>query len=320
MIAVVFALPRNEDLADALSVQLGAERGAIELRHFPDGETYVRLHTDVAGRDVIFAASLDVPDGKLAPLLFSARTARALGATSVVLAAPYLAYMRQDRQFHPGEGITARYFADFVSSFADALVTVDPHLHRIHALSEIYSIPAEGVHAAPLIGEWLRENVSSPVLIGPDEESRQWVAAVAESADAPHLVLAKVRHGDRDVEVSVPDIDRWRERTPVLVDDIVSTGRTMIEAIKHLRATTPRPPLCVAVHAVFSNTAYDDIVAAGAGRVVTCNTIEHASNAIDVMPAVARAMGDLYAAGAPQCAALRRTRPSAAPIASDTAS
>ena len=290
MSPVVFALPDNEALAQELVTAVDAERGAMEIRNFPDGETYVRLDTGVAGRPVIIAASLNVPDGKLAPLLFIGRTARDLGAASIVLVAPYLAYMRQDRAFRPGEGVTSRFFAEFVSSFADALVTVDPHLHRTAALPALYHIPSQVVHAAPWIGQWLKANVASPLVVGPDEESRQWVAAVAEAANAPYIMLEKVRHGDRDVQVSVPQVAQWRNRTPVLVDDIISTAHTMIETIRHLSVAAMPAPLCVGVHAVFSDSAYANLLKAGAARVVTCNTIAHPSNAIDVLPGVSDAV------------------------------
>lgn len=293
MNAVVFALPQDDRLARTLAAELGAELGTLEVRRFPDGETYARLDSTVAGRDVVIAASLNEPDPKLAPLLFIARTARELGAASIVLAAPYLAYMRQDRKFRTGEGVTSRFFADFVSSFADGLVTVDPHLHRISALSSIYAIPAVAVQAAPSIGEWLLSNVPTALVIGPDEESRQWVAAVAEAAGMPYVVLNKVRHGDRAVQVSVPHIENWRDRAPVLVDDIVSTARTMIETVRHLNSAGMRAPVCIGVHAVFAGSAYGDLLAAGAARVVSCNSIEHASNAIDVLPGVAHAVRTL---------------------------
>lgn len=290
MSARILALPGNERLAHALGAELGAEASTPEIRRFPDGETYVRLDPSVAGGDVVIAASLHDPDAKLAPLLFTARTARELGARSIVLAAPYLAYMRQDRQFRAGEGVTSRFFADFVSSLVDGLVTVDPHLHRIPTLSDLYRVRAEVVHAAPVIGRWLQDHAPSAILIGPDEESRQWVAAVAEAAGAPHVVLTKVRRGDRDVEVSVPHIERWRSRTPVLVDDIISTARTMIETVKHLETAGMPPPLCIGVHAIFAGSAYADLINAGATRVATCNTVEHPTNAIDVRRAVSRAV------------------------------
>ena len=248
----------------------------------------MRIESNVAGRKVILLATLDRPDAKLLPLLFSAQTARELGAVQVGLVAPYLAYMRQDRQFQPGEAVTSRHFARLISQFADWLVTVDPHLHRLTSLGEIYSNRTRVVHAAASISKWVSE-LASPVLIGPDGESEQWVSAVARDAGVPYLVLRKTRRGDRDVEVSVPDVERHLGRTPVLVDDIISTARTMIQTVGHLKRAGLPPPVCIGVHAVFAGDAYADLKRAGAAQIVTCNTIAHESNAIDLAPAVAAA-------------------------------
>lgn len=136
----------------------------------------------------------------------------------------------------------------------------------------------------------IRANVERPLLIGPDAESEQWVAAVAQAAEAPHVVLQKIRRGERDVDVTVPQLERWRDATPVLVDDIVSTACTMIETIRHLRRAGMRPPVCVAVHGVFANGALHELLKARASRVVTSNTIPHASNAIDVTGLLAEAV------------------------------
>lgn len=284
---LVLALPGNERLAVALAGILGAEMGALTLRRFPDGESYVRVDTSVRDREVILACTLHRPDDKLIPLLFLAATARDLGAARVGLVAPYLAYMRQDRRFLDGEGVTSVYFARALSAAVDWIVTVDPHLHRRSALAEIYSVGTDVVHAASHISAWIRANVSRPLLIGPDEESAQWVHDVAKGAGAPSVVLEKVRRGDRDVSVSVPDVARWRDHTPVLVDDIISTARTMIATISHLARAGLRPPVCAGVHAVFADRAYEELQAAGAARVVTCNTILHPSNTIDLHDALA---------------------------------
>ena len=123
--------------------------------------------------------------------MFAAGAARDLGASLIVLVAPYLAYMRQDKRFHTGEAITSRTFASMLSAAVDGLVTVDPHLHRYHALDEIYRVPTRVVASAPAIARWVRKNVANPLLIGPDTESEQWVAAVARDAGAPGIVLQK---------------------------------------------------------------------------------------------------------------------------------
>lgn len=278
---IVFALPGNEEMARRIAKQLRGRIGSAEIRRFPDGESYVRIKTPIAGADVIVVCALDHPDEKYLPLSFLAATARELGAARVGLICPYLAYMRQDKRFRPGEGITSRYFAVALGQRIDWLVTVDPHLHRLKDLAEVYRIPAITAHAAPLLSGWIRDHVADPLLIGPDEESEQWVASVAKAAGAPHVVLRKKRLGDRRVRVSQPPAD-GRARTPVLVDDIVSTAQTMIETVKHLRRARYRRPVCLAVHAIFADSAYQRLKRAGAGPIVTCNTIAHPSNGIDV--------------------------------------
>lgn len=277
---VLLALPGNEPQAAALARELGADLGTVMVHRFPDEETYVRLQTPVGGRDVILVCTLDRPDGKLLPLLFLAETARELGAFRIGLVAPYLAYMRQDRRFHDGEAVTSASFARVLSRALDWLVTVDPHLHRRAALSELYTIPSTVVHAAPDVARWIRHRVRRPLLVGPDVESGQWISAVAELAGAPAVVLRKDRRGDRDVAVSVPDLTAWRGRTPVLVDDIISTARTMIDTVVQLRAAGLPPPVCIGVHAVFAGDSHEELLAAGAGRLVTCDTIAHPSNQI----------------------------------------
>jgi ribose-phosphate pyrophosphokinase len=298
MSPVVFALPGNEMMADALAARLTAERGACTVRRFPDGESYVRVETAVLGREAVLVCSLDRPDERIAPLLFLASAAKEFGATRVGLVAPYLAYMRQDARFSPGECVSAKVFARWIAPHFDWLVTVDPHLHRFANLAELYGIPAHSAHAAPAIAAWLRDNVVAPVLIGPDMESAQWVDEVARLAGAPSVILAKVRRGDREVEVSVPDPAKLAGRTPVLVDDIVATARTMIAAVRHLRAAGLSPPVCIAVHGIFAGDAFDALRTAGAACIASCGTVPHHSNAIAVDHVVAASVVSVLNEGA----------------------
>jgi ribose-phosphate pyrophosphokinase len=279
---IVIAVPGCEDHARRIGARIDGDPGATLVRRFPDGEVYVRIDAQVADRDVVLVCGLDKPGDKILPLLFLAATARDLGARRVGLIAPYLSFMRQDSRFNPGEGVTATYFAKLLSGAVDWLVTLDPHLHRLRSLDAIYTIPSRVAHAAPAIAAWIKREVPQPILVGPDAESEQWVCAVASLCDAPCVVLEKVRHGDRDVEVSPPDLAKHRGRTPVLVDDIISTARTMIATVGHVTSAGAAPPVCIGIHAVFADRAHDDLLAAGAARIATCNTIAHRSNAIDV--------------------------------------
>lgn len=285
----VIAIAGSELRAEAIAALLGLPLIVPEVRRFPDGELYVRIDADLAGQDAILVGTLTQPADKFLLVAFLAATARDLGARRVGLVAPYLAFMRQDVAFHRGEGVTARYFGKLLSGAVDWLVTVDPHLHRIHELAGLYSIPTTIARAAPDIAAWVAREIEHPVLVGPDAESVQWVSAVAAACGAPFVILEKTRRGDRDVSVSAP-ARPWNGETPVLIDDIVSTGRTMIEATKQLRAAGSAAPMCVAIHAVFADALHADLVTAGARGIITCNTIPHPSNRICVDSAIADAI------------------------------
>jgi ribose-phosphate pyrophosphokinase len=235
MDTIILALPGAEQLAEALAQQLHCPASTVETHRFPDAEVVVRLRTAVDGRRVLLVAHLDRPDEKTLALLFAADAARELGAREVGLVAPYLPYMRQDDRFRPGEAITSRTYARLLSSTVDFLVTVDPHLHRWPALDAIYSIRTHVVAAAPAIADWLRREVPQPLLVGPDRESEQWVADVAQRLGAPYFVMTKERRGDRDVQVTMPPGATPEGRTPVLLDDIMSSGHTMAAAAEVLR-------------------------------------------------------------------------------------
>lgn len=293
---IVYALPGNEVLAAQLVRTLGARAGELVLRQFPDGEWYLRVLTAAAGDDVVLACSLDRPNEKLVALYQLASSLRDDGAGRIVLAAPYLAYLRQDRRFLEGEALTSHSIARWLSGFIDGLVTVDPHLHRIHRLDEIYRVPSVVVPAAPAIARWVRRHVERPILIGPDAESEQWLSQVATLAQCPYRMLEKQRHGDREVEVSVPDLAGGVDRIPVLIDDIISTARTLVAALERLHEAGLPRAVCIGVHGLFVGDAEEALRQAGAARVLTCNTVNHASNAIDVHADIATAVASLLAA------------------------
>lgn len=279
---LIVPLRGGEKIGQALARKINGELVEMELRQFPDGESYVRIDSPVAGRDVIVIANLDEPNTKLLPLIYVAESLHDLKAASVGLVAPYLAYLRQDTRFRPGEGLTSRYFAQLISRSFDWLVTVEPHLHRYTSLDEVYSIPSLVVQTAEPIAEWIKKEVENPLLVGPDEESRQWVTAVADAGSFPALILEKSRLGDYDVEVTSAGAPVWSSQQPVIIDDIISTGRTMLEAARHIRQFDLQPAICVGVHSLFVADAYECLKEDGVTKVVTCNTIAHASNAIDI--------------------------------------
>lgn len=283
MKTVYFAFPQNEELTKKLIHQDSeSESGNFEMRYFPDGELYLRIVSEINLKNIVLVCSLNQPNEKILQLYLFAKTAKSLGALKITLVSPYLAYMRQDSVFKPGEGITSAFVAELFSSFIDELITIDPHLHRIQNLNEIYKIKTKVLHTAELIADWIKKSVPNALIIGPDSESEQWVSNVATKAGVAYTVLEKVRSGDKEVKISIPQVEKYKNRIPVLVDDIVSTGRTLIETIQHLKEQNMANPACVVIHPVFSEGAYELILQAGAAKIISCNTIQHLSNSIDI--------------------------------------
>jgi ribose-phosphate pyrophosphokinase len=280
MNTIILALPGAERLAGTLAQHLHCAASTLELHRFPDGESVVRLRTSVAGQRVLLVAHLDRPDEKTLPLVFAADAARELGAGELGLVAPYLPYMRQDHRFRTGEAITSRSYARLLSSAVDFLVTVDPHLHRWPSLDAVYTIRSRVVAAAPAMAEWIARQVAQPILVGPDSESEQWVSDVARRIDAPWTVMRKERRGDRDVSVTLPQGADPSGRTPVLVDDIISSGHTMAAAAEVLRGAGWGRPLCVGVHALMDRAGEDLLHRAGVTRVASCDSVPHSTNCI----------------------------------------
>ncbi|MEZ5967930.1 MAG: ribose-phosphate diphosphokinase [Hyphomonas sp.] len=283
-------LPGAEHLGDALVRELGANIGEMEFHRFPDAETYIRFLSDPAHRHVALVACLNDPDAKLIPLLFAARAAHDLGAHSVGLIAPYMPYLRQDRAFHPGESVSARHIGAILSGSFSWVATVDPHLHRLSSLTDVFSIPNAVAHATGPIAQWIGSHVEAPMLFGPDAESEQWVRAIADACGAPYAVFHKERLGDESVHIDVPVAIDFGGHTPVIVDDVVSSGGTVLALVSALLKRGSPPPACCVVHGLFSDAVLDRLKAAGAGLVVTTNSVRGPAGAIDITPPLADAV------------------------------
>ncbi|MDM8349671.1 ribose-phosphate diphosphokinase [Pseudomonas sp. sp1636] len=277
---LLFSLEEHP-LTTLLGGKLGAEYGELSRRDFPDGESYVQIRSPVAGRHCLVLANLAQPNDKYLPLLFLLDTLRELGAASVGLVAPYLSYMRQDRRFVDGEAVTSRLFAKSLSRHMDWLVSVDPHLHRYHSLDEIYSVPSRVVQGASALARWLGGQ-HELLLVGPDAESEQWVASIAAASGHPYVIGEKQRLGDRQVIVSLADLSPYQGRSAVIIDDVISTGQTLLHCIAALQAQQFERIQCAAVHGIFADHSDQLLLAAGLQALVTSNTIPHASNGVDI--------------------------------------
>jgi ribose-phosphate pyrophosphokinase len=280
-----------EDQASATAIAHAGrfKQAAIQRHRFPDGELKLQLPATLPER-VVLLRTLDNPNEKLVELLLVARTARTLGAHHVTLVAPYLAYMRQDIAFQPGEVISQRIVGRFLAELFDAVITVDPHLHRVATLEEAVPVPqATVLSGAPLLADLIAKHYPHPLLVGPDEESGQWVAQAAKRHGFAHAVCHKIRHGDRDVLIALPDTP-VAGRNVVLLDDVASSGHTLAGAA-HLLLAAGAASVDVAVtHALFAGDAVRLIKQAGVGYVWSTDCIAHPSNAVSMAGLIAQTL------------------------------
>ncbi|CAK0756476.1 ribose-phosphate pyrophosphokinase [Gammaproteobacteria bacterium] len=277
----------------ALAAALSAPWAEVEIHHFPDGESRIRLPPALPN-DVVLCRSLDHPNHKLIELLFTARTARQLGARHLTLVAPYLCYMRQDMAFHPGEVVSQRVIGEILAESFDALITVDPHLHRIRRLEEV--VPARSVlalSAASLMGKFLESHphYENALLLGPDQESAQWVEAIANSRGLRCAVATKHRDGDCAVSVTLPD-GNYQDQIVVVVDDVASTGCTLAETAQVLYARGAARVEVLVTHALFGMGSLERLKHAGIKGLWSTDSVAHPTNII--------ALADLLASGVKQ--------------------
>lgn len=291
MTKMIVGIASAQALAEEVAIAAGLPLGRIGLHRFPDGETLFRILDPAEGRDTFLIARLDNPDAKLLPVLMLADGLRQQGARTVTLVAPYLPYMRQDIAFKPGEVISAKAFAKLISQNFDQLITVDPHLHRYETLDEVYAIPALNVSADAPIAAWISDQVENAVIVGPDIESEQWVRRIAGHLEAPFQTLTKIRHGDRDVEVSVPDLTHLNGRAIVLVDDIISSGETMLQTVHRCRgAYRDAPILCCATHCLATPEVLGSFASAGVQAIAATESVLGPISTIGIADQLAHAV------------------------------
>ena len=279
----------EQTAGQALAQALGVPWAVVQRHRFPDGESKLRLPPALPA-EVLLLRGLHQPHDKLVELLITLPAARALGARRIVLVAPYLAYMRQDMAFTPGEAVSQRHIAALLASQVDGLITVDPHLHRIASLDEVMpGCPNRALTAAPLLGAWVAQRVPGALLLGPDEEALQWVAAAGAAHGLDHAVCHKQRLGDRDVRVALPDVP-LHGRAVVLMDDVASTGRTLVEAATAVLAAGAASVDVAVTHALFVGDAWAQLQAAGVRHVWSSDAVPHATAVVPITPLLAGAV------------------------------
>lgn len=282
--------PDSQAIAHDIARRAGVRACPIALRRFPDNETLLRI-TETGGRHAVLLAQLHDPDAKIFPLLLAAHALRSSGVERLTLLSPYLPYMRQDVAFQPGEAVSQHVIAQLIGQTVDRLITLEPHLHRIDSLGEVFSCDARALDAAPLLADWCTRDSDEALLVGPDSESEAWVRNLASLGNLPWIVCHKQRLGDDRVRITLPDPPRLpKARRAIVVDDIASSGTTLAAAAVALHAAGIETVDAVVVHAIFAAGAMDRIRSSGIRHLVSCDTIPHETNSIETAQCFADAL------------------------------
>lgn len=278
---IIQSLPSSSRDATRLAARLGVPFHEIAIHPFPDGE--MRVTVGAAASTTMIYASLDHPNDKLIALMFAAEALRRGGAKRLVLVAPYLCYMRQDAAFHEGEAISQKVIGALLSRYLDRIITVDAHLHRTPDIRAVFpGIESDNLSAMPAISDALRKGGLDPatVVAGPDAESRPWVSDLAGRLGLSHTVAQKTRRGDRSVAIAFQDPACIAGRPALIVDDIVSSGGTMIACAKALTAAGATTIDAVVTHALFPEQLGRDMIASGIRSIRSTHSVPHSTNAI----------------------------------------
>lgn len=286
----VFTFADSQGLAERLARGAGLPWRPVDVRQFPDGESLVRV--SAATDHVVLVRSLYHPTAKIFEVLLAASALRDNGAKTITLVAPYLGYMRQDKAFHDGEAVSQRVMGDVIGRYVDRVVAVEPHLHRTHDLTAVFKgREALAISGAPAVAAAMAAKLShDTVVIGPDEESAPLAKTVAAPLNLSWTVGTKVRHGDRKVSLTLPDNVTLLGKPVLIVDDIISSGVTILAAAQAAQARGASQVRVACVHALFDNGVMADFHQTGIVSVDAGDGAPHAATSFSLDQTIIAAM------------------------------
>ena len=272
---------RSRALGARIAEHLGAGLVETESSRFPDGEIYLR--TGPLDDTTVVVGSLLSGDSLVELLLLIDACHR----SDVLLVVPYMGYARQDREFKPGEPVSARAMALALSRGVSRVITVNVHKETV--LSH-FTVPASQVSLAPQVGDFIASlGLADPLILAPDGGAVPFASAVASRGGWECDHLEKTRISGNEVRIEPREGAAWTGDV-VLVDDIISTGGTLATAARMLLGQGARGVHAVCVHGLFAGTALGLLRSAGIGQVAASDTIESPESRYTAAGAIARAL------------------------------
>ena len=287
---IIFGGSSCENLAEIVAGELGLKSGKVEIKRFPDGEKYIRVLSDVKDQHVFVIQSMHhTPDDFLFEYFLLVDALKDLGAKKVTSFIPYFAYARQDERFKPGEALSFKTVSRLIENVGtDEIFTIDMHQHRVLRSSDVFRIPSHNLSAMPLLANYVRKEgrLQNPLVIGPDSEAEQWAKLASETLGTDYDVFEKKRFAADKVEIR-PRRATAKGRDILIVDDIISTGGTIIEASKILHSQGANQIEVACTHPILATDALSRIRGAGVLNVIGTDTVPGPISYVSVAPLIA---------------------------------
>jgi ribose-phosphate pyrophosphokinase len=279
----------SEDLARRLAKKLKASFVSSELRVFPDGESKITISAKPKGKIIVVNSTYPPVDTNLMQTLSLVAKARQF-SKQVICAIPYMGYARQDREFLPGEIVTLSVIAKLLSAAgASKIIVVD--MHSMFGLKH-FKIPIRNVSAVPELANHLKKlRLTNPLVVSPDLGGKERAKEFAKFYGTDYIALQKQR--DRKtgkVQIMTANLDGVKGRDLVLVDDIISTGGSIVKATQFLKKQKCGRVFVACTHALLIDDAEKKIKKSGVSAIISANTIPGNTSIVDVSGVIAKAI------------------------------
>lgn len=289
----MFLIPADQKNPLGLLVAqlLGYEADYASIENFPDIKEYVEVLSDSKNRDVILFSTLNSPDDQFLPLILLSESLKDWKAKSVGLVCPFLPYLRPEKYFPKKIKVDSVRFAETISSNFDWIITINPEIYPSQNLTDIYSIPSMVIYPDLLISKWISENIENPIIIGVDIENEDWVTKIANNIKAPIIMLGKAsEEGCQKNSLGLNDFEQWKKHTPVIIDEIFCDNESFLKTLNDLKNLPVKAPVCLSIHGLLDDDLYNELTSLGVGQFISCNTVPHTSNKIDITPLISAAI------------------------------
>lgn len=289
----------SQDLAAKVAEKLGKRLCYVENKKFPDGERYLKINGNIDDEVIIIQSTGYPQDENILELLFLIKTVKDLGAKKVKVVMPYMGYARQEKRFNPGESISAKIVAELIE-FAGADEFITFNIHEKCVL-DFFNIPAKSLSAMPAVAEFINDNNEKPLIVAPDKGAYPFAQEIAKLLDCECTYLSKVRLGPDKVETRIVDVrcdgsdetvnvDAVKGKNAVIIDDIIATGGTIVNAIKILKQYGAKSVDVCCVHPILVNGATARIYEAGANSIISTNSISSDTSRVSLADIIANAL------------------------------